>query len=76
MTRLLEQALEAVRRMSPDSQDVIAKLLLDISEGDASEPEDIPAEHLDDVMAGLAEADRGEFATDEDVAAAWQRFER
>ena len=72
MTKLLEQALEAVRRMPPDAQDAIAKLLLDIAD-DEGEPEDIPPEHLPAVLEGLAEADRGEFLTDDQVLAIWAK---
>lgn len=74
MTKLLEQALEAVRRMPPDTQDAIAKFMLDLADED--EPELIPAEHRAAVLEGLAEVERGEFATDEEVAAAFRRFER
>lgn len=74
MTTLLEQALEAVRRMPPDTQDAIAKFVLTFA--DEGEPEEIPAEHLAAVLEGLAQADRGEFATDEQVTAAFRRFDR
>lgn len=76
MTKLLEEALEAVRRMSPATQDGVAKLLLDISANEEGEPDEVPSEHLAAVLEGEAQADRGEFATDESVAAAWRRFDQ
>lgn len=74
MTKLLEQALEAARRMPPAAQDSIAQMVLDIT--DEAEPEDVPAEHLPAVIEGLEQADRGEFASDEEIAEALARFRR
>lgn len=75
MTKLLEQALDAVRRLPDDAQDAIALTMMLAIPNDL-EPEDIPAEHLEAVLEGLAQAERGEFASDEQVAAAWRRFDR
>jgi hypothetical protein len=75
MTKLLEQALAAVRRLSPESQDEIARVMLDLSSRDG-EPEDIDAAHLPAVLEGLAQAKRREFATDAEVEAAFRRFDR
>ena len=44
--------------------------------GDESEPEEIDPAHLPDVLEGLAQANRGEFATDAEVEAAFRRFDR
>jgi hypothetical protein len=74
MTKLLDQALEAVRRLPPDSQDEIAKAMLVLSEGDA-EPEAIDSAHLSAVLEGLAQAKRGEFATETELEAIFRRFE-
>ena len=65
MTKLLEKALEAVRRLPPESQDEIALAMLTLSNGGG-----------DPVLAGLAQAKRREFASDEEVEAAFRRFER
>jgi hypothetical protein len=75
MTKLLEQALAAVRRLSPESQDEIARVMLDLSSRDG-EPEEIDAAHLPAVLEGLAQAKRREFATDAEVEAAFRRFDR
>jgi len=74
MTKLLEKALEAVRRLSADDQDEIALAMLNLAGND--EPEDIDPAHLPEVLEGLAQARRREFATDADVEAAFRRFER
>ena len=75
MTRLLEKALEAARRLPPDSQDRIALAMLSLS-GNDGEPEEIDPAHLPDVLEGLAQARRREFASDAEVEAAFRRFER
>jgi hypothetical protein len=75
MTKLLEQALEAVRRLPPDIQDEIARAMLSLA-GDEGEPEPIDPAHLSDVLESLAEARRREFATDAEVEAAFRRFNR
>ncbi len=75
MTKLLEQALQAVRRLPPDSQDEIARMMLSLAENEG-EPEEIDPAHLPAVLEGLAQAKRREFASDEEVEAAFRRFER
>jgi DNA-binding transcriptional regulator YdaS (Cro superfamily) len=73
MTKLLEQAVEAVRRLPAHSQDEIARAMLSLASEEES-PEDIDPAHLADVLEGLAQARRREFATDEEVEAAFRRF--
>jgi DNA-binding TFAR19-related protein (PDSD5 family) len=75
MTKLLEKALEAVRQLPPDSQDEIARAMLNMA-GHNGEPEDIDPAHLSDVLESLAQAKRREFATDAEVEAAFRRFDR
>jgi predicted transcriptional regulator len=72
MTKLLDKALEAVRRLPPSSQDEIAHAMLTLA-GDEGEPEAIDPAHLPAVLEGLAQAKRGEFATDEQVRAVWAK---
>jgi len=74
MTKLLEQALEAVRRLPTDSQDEIARAMLHLAAGDG-EPEAIDPAHLPGVLEGLAQAKRRQFATDAEVEAAFRRFD-
>jgi DNA-binding TFAR19-related protein (PDSD5 family) len=75
MTKLLEKALQAVRLLPPENQDEIARAMLSLA-GQASEPEEIDPAHLADVLEGLAQAKRREFATDAEVEAAFRRFDR
>jgi len=72
MTRLLEQAIAKLRTLPADEQDALAVAMLSLSEGDPS------AYPIDDatraaILEGLAEAERGEYVSDEIVAAADKR---
>ena len=75
MTKLLDQALEAVRRLPADTQDEIARAMLTWA-GDEGEPEAIDPAHLLDVLESLAQAKRRQFATDAQVEAAFRRFDQ
>ena len=74
MTKLLEKAFEAVRRLPADSKDEIAHAILNLA-GEEGEPEDIDPAHLADVLESLAQAKRRQFATDAEVEAAFGRFD-
>jgi hypothetical protein len=73
MTKLLEQALEAARRLPTDAQNEIARAMLALA-GDDGEPEPIDPAHLPDVLESLAQAKRRQFATDAEVEATFRRF--
>jgi hypothetical protein len=75
MTKLLDEAVEAVRRLPPGSQDEIARAMLTLAGGEG-EPEAVDSAHLPAVLEGLAQANRRQFATDEEVEAAFRRFDR
>jgi hypothetical protein len=72
MTRLLEQAVEAVCVLPDDVQDDLARMLLQLA-GVEQPPYELTPEEAADIDASLAEADRGEFATDEEVHAMWAK---
>ncbi|MBK5962136.1 hypothetical protein CCR97_28675 [Rhodoplanes elegans] len=74
MTKLFDQAVEAARALPPDAQDELARVMLDILADDRP-PEPIDPADAPAVREGLAQADRGEFATDAEVDAALHRFE-
>ena len=75
MTKLLEKALEAVRLLSPDDQDQIALAMLTLT-GKQGEPEEVDPAHLAAVLEGLAQAKHRQFATTDEVEAAFRRFEK
>jgi DNA-binding TFAR19-related protein (PDSD5 family) len=66
--------LKAVRLLPPENQDEIARAMLSLA-GQPAEPEEIDPAHLADVLEGLAQAKRREFATDAEVEAAFRRFD-
>jgi Ca2+-binding EF-hand superfamily protein len=74
MTKLLERALEAVRKLPNNAQDDIARAMLSLV-GDEGEPGTIDPAHLPDVLESLAQARRREFATDAEIEAAFRRFD-
>jgi len=77
MTTLLEQAIEVVRGLPADAQDEIARTILHLARSESeTEPEVIDPAHLAAVLEGLAQAERHEFAADEEVGAAFRRFDR
>jgi hypothetical protein len=75
MTKLLEQAIEAVRRLPADSQDDIARIVLHFARTEV-EAEPVDPAHLAAVLEGLGQAKRREFATDGEVEIAFRRFDR
>lgn len=71
MTKLLEQAIEAARRLSPSEQDDIARAIIQLAAGDEVSPVALAPDERDAVAKSKAAAARGEFATDEEVRAVW-----
>jgi len=71
MTKLLDQALEAVRVLPPDAQDDIARVLLQLAGTEA--PVTLSAEERAAIATSKAAAARGELATDDQVQAVWAK---
>jgi predicted transcriptional regulator len=69
---MLEQAVEAVSTLPEDTQDELARILLQLA-GVEQPSYELSPEEAADIDASLAEAERGEFATDEEVAAIWAK---
>jgi hypothetical protein len=72
MTKLLEQAIARVQALPEEDQDALAALLLSVTNADGSV---IP---LDDatraaIREGLAQAERGEFVSEDAIAEADKR---
>jgi hypothetical protein len=73
MTKLLEQAVETVRGLPPEVQDDLARILLQLAGKDQPMVQLSAAEETS-LAESLAQADRGEFATDEQVRAIWAKY--
>jgi hypothetical protein len=74
MTKLLEQAVEAVRGLPPEVQDDLARILLQLVGKDQPVVQ-LTADEEASLAESLAEAGRGEFATDEQVRAIWAKYD-
>ena len=72
MTKLFDQAVEAGRGLPPDAQDDIARILLQLAGNDA-EPVPLSTDERAAIARSKAAAERGEFATDEQVRATCER---
>jgi predicted transcriptional regulator len=72
MTKLLEQAVETVRSLPPEIQDELARMLLQLA-GEDQPLLQLSAEEEASLDESLAQADGGEFATDEQVRAIWAK---
>ncbi|MBR0827452.1 hypothetical protein JQ596_18155 [Bradyrhizobium manausense] len=72
MTKVLEDVLEKVKRLPEDRQAYVAEVLGQIvaADGDLFV---VPEEHRAGVLEGFQQAERGEFATDEQMAALWKK---
>ncbi|MBM3529784.1 MAG: hypothetical protein FJX62_17000 [Alphaproteobacteria bacterium] len=72
MTKLLEQAIAKVRELPDEEQDILAIQLLTMAASGAPVAE-LDTETRAAIREGLEQARRGEFASDEDIAALWNR---
>lgn len=72
MTKLLEQAVTSVRELPAEAQDALANLLLQFA-GIEQSPLELSLEEAASFEESLAQAGRGEFATDEEVRAIWAK---
>ena len=72
MTRLFEQAVEAVSTLPDEAQDDLARILLQLA-GVDQPPYELTPEEAADLDVSLAEAAKGEFATDEEIRAVWAK---
>ncbi len=73
MTKLLDDAIETVRRLPANEQDDIARMIMQLAGGDLPAPVALSPEERDAIARSRAAAQRGEFATDEQVRAVWAK---
>jgi len=72
MMDLLDKAVAAARSLPPAMQDDIARFMLMLA-GENQQPVALTAEEEASFAESLAQASRGEFATDEQVRAIWAK---
>ena len=73
MTKLFEHAVEAVRSLPAETQDELARLLLQLA-GEDQPYVELTAEEEASLDESMQQAERGEFATDEEVRAIWAKY--
>jgi hypothetical protein len=72
MTKVLEDAIEKVRRLPEDRQAYVAEVLEQIAAA-GSDVFAVPERHRAAVLEGLGQAERGEFMSDDEMAAPWNK---
>jgi len=72
VTKLLERAVETVRGLPPETQDDLARVLLQLA-GEDQPVVELTPEEAASFDESLAQTERREFATDEQVRAIWSK---
>lgn len=73
MPATIVQAIDALRHASPQRQSEIADYVIQLAR---DEPEVIDPDASPAVLEGMEQAKRRQFATDDEVAAAFARFDQ
>lgn len=73
MTKLLDQALEAVRVLPSDEQDDIARIILQLTGKEDAAPVPLSSDERKAIDRSKTAAARGEFATDDQIRAVWAK---
>lgn len=74
MTRLLEMALTEARKLPPEKQDQAARAILDVVNGAEEAVYVLSDDENAAIDVALEQLDRGEFATEEDVAEIFAKY--
>ncbi len=72
MTKVLEDAIEKVRKLPEDRQAYAAELLEQIAAAGGGSFV-VPEAHRAAVLEGLGQARRGEFVSEDEMAALWKK---
>jgi hypothetical protein len=73
MTKLLDQAVEAVRSLPPQEQDDIARMILQLTGKKDAAPVALSPDERAAIDRSKAAPARGEFAADDQVRAVWAK---
>jgi hypothetical protein len=74
MTELLERAVQTLRALTPETQDAFARILLQLA-GDDPTIARLSADEEASFNTSFAQAERGEFATDDEIRAIWAKHD-
>jgi hypothetical protein len=72
MTELLERAVQTLRGLTPETQDALARILLQLA-GDDPTIVRLSADEEASFKNSFSQAERGEFATDDEIRAIWAK---
>ena len=72
MTKLLDRAIQRVRALPAETQDDVARVLLRLA-GDDEPVHLLTIGEEASLAASLAEAEKNEFATDDEIQAIWAK---
>jgi hypothetical protein len=72
MMKVLEDAIEKVRKLPEERRAYVAEVLEQIATA-GSDVFPVPEGHRAAVLEGLEQADRGEFMRDDEMAALWKK---
>ena len=72
MNKVLEDAIEKVRKLPEDRQAYAAELLEQIAAA-SGDPFVVPEVHRAAVLEGLRQARSGEFVSEDEMAALWKK---
>ena len=67
MTKTMKEAIEALRELPEERQEMVARAILNYAAHDSGEMYRLSDDERKAVRVGLAQADRGEFASDADL---------
>ena len=73
MTKLFESAVEIVRSLPPEAQDALSRIVLQLGRENDLPPITISVEDETSFEESMAEAERGEFVSDETIQAFWAK---
>jgi hypothetical protein len=73
MTKVLEDAIEKVRRLPEDRHAYVAEVLEQIAAA-GRDVFIVPEDHRAGVLEGLGQAERGELASDEEMTELWKKY--
>jgi hypothetical protein len=75
MTKLFERAVETVRGLPPETQDALARLVLQLAREDDLPPIAMSVEEETSFEQSIAEAERGEFVSDQTIQDFWAKHD-
>jgi hypothetical protein len=73
MTKLFERAVETVRSLPPETQDALARIVLQLARESDLPPIAMSVEDETSFEESLAEAERGEFVSDDAIQSFWAK---